>query len=473
MAASKIIGRRKEQALIESRINSDRAEFIAIYGRRRVGKTFLVKEMLGDRLDFYVTGIYDRSKKEQLANFNRQLNTYSKAFYPQANDWFEAFAQLQHYILHLKTRGSIIIFIDELPWMDTPRSKFIRALELFWNEFASSCANIKLIACGSATTWMVSKLLGDRGGLHNRVTCPIRLRSFNLAETEEYLLKNGFPEDRKQFLEAYMILGGTPFYLSMLSKAQSVTQNIDSLFFAEGAPLREEYAFLFRSLFKDAPSYKKIVELLAKKNKGMTKREIVSSLALTDNGNLTEILENLCRCDFIRKYNAFGKIERDVMYQLVDNYCLFYLRFIKNNNSQDQQRWSHALGSGARRAWSGYAFEQVCLRHIDQIKKKLGIGHILTDVCSWQNAQAQIDLVIERDDHTINLCEMKYSDSPYVISKAYLNQFEARRDLFRESTRTKKALQLTVVSPYGIKPNAQAKKIQGIVTLDDLFKPDN
>ena len=470
MAKENIVGREKEQQMLHDYVNSGNAEFIAVYGRRRIGKTFLVKQHFDEQFDFYVTGIYDKSKKEQLANFNRQLNKYSGAYYPYVDDWFEAFTQLQHYLETLRDKRRIVVFLDELPWMDTPRSKFIRALELFWNEWASNQPNVKLIVCGSATTWMTNKLLGDKGGLHNRVTRPIRLRSFTLKETEEYLIKHGFAKDRIQMLESYMVFGGTPFHLSMLNPRLSMTQNVDELFFSETAPLRDEYAFLFRSLFNDALAYRRIVETLAKKAKGMTKREIIEELGVTDNGNLTEILDNLCKCDFIRKYSAFGKKERDMMYQLVDHYCLFYLRYVQHDNSQDQHRWSHTIDNGAKQAWSGYAFEQVCLRHIEQIKQALKIDTILSDVCSWQNAEAQIDLVIERNDHTINLCEMKYRQEPFSVTKKYYEEMSNQRELFRKATKSTKALHLTIVTPFGIKDNAQAKDIQSIVTLDDLYK---
>ena len=325
MAREDIIGRTKEQELLDEYVASGKSEFIAIYGRRRIGKTFLVKQYFDERFDFYITGIFGKSKREQLANFNRQLNKYSGAYYPMVDDWFDAFAQLQHYLDTLRGQQRIVVFLDELPWMDTPRSKFIRALELFWNEWGSSVKNLKLLVCGSATTWMTNKLLGDRGGLHNRVTRPIRLSSFTLAETEAFLLKKGFQADRLQMLDGYMILGGTPYYLDMLRPSKSMTQNIDELFYSETAPLRDEYEFLFRSLFNDAPTYRRIVESLATCAKGLTKQEIIKHGKLTDNGNLTEALNNLCRCDFLRRYSAFGHKQRDVMYQLVDNYCLFYL----------------------------------------------------------------------------------------------------------------------------------------------------
>lgn len=470
MSKENIIGRIREQELLEDYVNSGKAEFIAIYGRRRIGKTYLVKQFFEGQFDFYMTGIYNKNKNDQLVNFTFQLNKYSGGLYPPVSTWFDAFAQLQHFIETLKGKEKIIIFIDELPWLDTPRSKFISALELFWNEWASGIDNLKFIVCGSATTWMTNKLLGDKGGLHNRVTRQMRLRSFTLGESEQYLLKSGFQPDRLQMLEAYMALGGTPYYLSMLNPRLSITQNIDELFFAETAPLREEYDFLFRSLFKDSPTYRRIVELLATKVKGMTRMEIMKMLKITDNGNLSEVLDNLCKCDFIRSYSAFGKKERDVLYQLVDLYSLFYVRYVKDDHSMDTHRWSHTINDGARKAWNGYAFEQVCLRHIEQIKKKLRIENILSDVSSWQIDTAQIDLVIERNDRIINLCEMKYSDKPYPVTKAYLKKMTDRRDLFKERTGTTKALHLTMVSPYGIKDNEQAKSIQSVVTLDDLYE---
>ncbi|MBR5118293.1 MAG: AAA family ATPase [Muribaculaceae bacterium] len=470
MAFNTLIGRTREIRLLDDYMASGKAEFIAIYGRRRIGKTFLVKQYFEDQFDFYVTGIYDNNKREQLFNFNRQLNKYSGVYYPIVNDWFEAFAQLQHYLDTLKDKKRIVVFIDELPWLDTPRSKFIRALELFWNEWASSLPNFKFIVCGSATTWMASKLLGDKGGLHNRVTRPIRLQSFTLAETERFLLSKGFQKDRLQTLEAYMILGGIPFYLDMLQPRYSITQNIDEMFFSESSPLREEYSFLFRSLFNNATTYHRIIEFIASKAKGMTKQEIVKGLKIIDNGNLSEALENLCRCDFLRRYNSYGKKERDMMYQLVDHYCLFYLRFVKNDNSQDRHRWSNSINDGVHKAWTGYAFEQVCLRHIEQIKDTLNITNIMSDVSSWQVPEAQIDLVIDRKDRIINLCEMKYSDKPFSVTKTYLERMNFRRELFRERTKATKALHLTMVSPLGIKDNAQREKIQSVVTLDDLFE---
>ncbi len=476
-----IIGRKREQKLLREYCDSGRPEFIALYGRRRVGKTFLVKQFFKNEFSFYMTGIFEGSLTDQLANFAARLSSHSGKWQSVPKNWFEAFAMLQSYLETKNDDAPLVVFIDELPWLDTPNSRFIKALELFWNSWGSTCSRLKFIVCGSATTWMLSKLLGDRGGLHNRVTRRMYLRSFTLAETEQYLQANGFVYSRQQVIDIYMIMGGIPFYLSMLRKSLGVEQNVDDLFFADDAPLRDEYGFLFRSLFKDTKKYTRVVELLAQHGQGLTKPEIVKALNVVDNGSFTEVLDNLVSCDFLRRYSAFGKKERDMMYQLMDPYTLFYNRFVKDDNHSDNHRWTNMMLQGAQNAWKGYAFEKLCLRHIDQIKRGLGIGGVLTDVCSWycprQKATAerpaykggQIDLLIDRVDGIINLCEMKYSSRPFVVTAAYAKEMDDRRALFREKTRTQKALHITIVSPYGVAQNANSWCVQSQVTADDLF----
>lgn len=467
-----IIGREREIGILQSCTDSDKAEFIAIYGRRRIGKTYLVKQFYGENFDFYTSGIYQGSRRDQLALFNKQLNKYANSVYPLPNTWFEAFDQLEHYISNLK-KDKVIIFFDELPWMDAPRSKFLQALESFWNMFASTRNNIKLIVCGSATTWMMSKLIGNKGGLYNRLTCSIKLEPFTLHETEIYLKHAGMDWPRGQIVECYMTMGGTPYYLSLLRNDLSVYQNIDNLFFSTDAPLRTEYTFLFRSLFNDSNNYKNVVNLLAKHGQGMTRSEIRDALKMPDGGMLTEILDNLCSCDFVRRYHGFEKKERDVMYQLCDLYILFYLRFVAGSTHLDQHTWSNMIDNPVRRAWSGYAFEQVCFGHVTQLKQALGISGVLSNVCSWISRdvenKAQIDMVIDRRDQVINLCEMKYSSTPYEITKAYYQHLIERQEQFRSETGTRKALMLTMVSASGLKPNNYSSAVPKVIILDDLF----
>ena len=438
----KIIGREKEQKLLKECCRSGKPELVAVYGRRRVGKTYLVKQFFQEQFDFYTTGIYNGSLKEQLAFFNKQLNRFSNSFYPVPKNWMEAFDQLQHYLSRVE-KENIIVFIDEMPWLDVPRSKFLKAFEL---------------------------------GLHNRVTRRIWLAPFTLSETKQLLEYQSIRWNDRQVLDCYMVFGGIPYYISMLQKSLSQTQNVDELLFSQTAPLKSEYDFMFGSLFNDAPVYKRIVELLSQKAKGMTRKEILDLLGLTDNGNLTEMLKNLCNCDIVRCYSAFGKKQRDMLYQLTDLFTLFYLRFVKDYNGRDEHHWSNMMESASVTAWKGYAFEQVGFLHLNQIKKALGINGIQSDVCSWTyrdelgKVRAQIDMLIDRNDQTINLCEMKYSATAYSIKKDYDQWLLDRRELFREQTRTKKALHLTMITTLGLKDNPYSGDINSEVTLVDLMQ---
>ena len=466
-----IIGRHEEKKVLQRCVDGERAEFVAIYGRRRIGKTFLVKQFFESSFDFYTTGVYQVSRSEQLKNWQKQLLKYSKQRRCTPKDWFEAFDQLQEYLQSLK-KERFVVFIDELPWLDTPKSNFLKALEMFWNSWGSDCNRLKLIVCGSATTWMINKLLGDKGGLHNRVTMPICLSPFTLHETSQYLTYMGFDWSDMEVIETYMVLGGVPYYLSLLSPSLSLRQNIDNLFFKRNAVLKTEYDFLFNSLYSEAQAYKKVVELLSSKMIGMTRSEMMSNLKLLDNGFFSIVLDNLEKCDFIRHYQSFGKRRNEALYQLTDMFTLFFVRFVKNYNGMDENAWSH-LPDGKRNAWQGYAYEQVCIHHINQIKKALGISGIASDVCSWTKKGengAQIDLVIDRSDRVIDLCEIKYCDRPFEIKKDYADWLKERRDIFRENVRTNKTLHLTMITPFGLAKGKYESCVQGCVTAADLFQ---
>lgn len=475
---NKLIGREREVKLLNDVFNSNKAEFVAVYGRRRIGKTFLIDKVYGGKYDFYMTGVYEGSRKEQLTNFAHQLQQFSNTKVKRPDDWMSAFFLLQSFLESKLLQERILIFIDELPWLDTHKSRFLKAFELFWNEWASKHDNIKMVVCGSATTWMTNKLLGDKGGLHNRVTQSIYLRPFNIAETEEFLKTRGLSIGRMQVAEAYMALGGTPYYLDKLRKSESIAQNIDRLFFSEDAPLRTEYGFLFKSLFKESSLYKRVVECLSKKQKGMTRLEIMEDIKCDDSGYLSDVLSDLCNCDFIRKYKSLGKQERYALYQLTDLYTLFYLRFVKQYNGGDEHYWSKRQQDIA--SWEGYAFEQLCLHHIPQIKSKLGISGVLTNVCSlsWQefidkdgvkHKGGQIDLILDRGDKTINLCEIKFKNGKFSISADYAQRMKERKEDFRALTNTKKSIHLTMITANGLEQNEGWQIIQSEIILDDLF----
>lgn len=473
--AHKIVGRDREIQQLQTAIDSDKAELVAVYGRRRIGKTYLIKEFFGGKFDFYATGIFEGNKQVELAAFCDMLHQKSKTPLPKISNWMEAFTALREYLKGLRKKR-IVVFLDELPWFDVPSGQFLKSFEWFWNSWGSTQDNLKLIVCGSATTWMTDKFISAKGGLYNRTTERIYLAPFNLAESEALLRQNGVEWDRSLILDAYMIFGGVPLYLSMLKKNLSLDANIDELFYREGAPLRNEYDFLFRSLFKDSDYYMRIVDAISKKNIGLTRTDIVKEAKTSNNGTLTKALKNLITCDFIRKYNGFKKKERDSIYQLTDLSILFYKRFVERYYGKDTHHWTNTIDSPARRVWTGIAFEQVCLLHVPQIKQALGIAGVQTEVSSWRYAGneytdgVQIDMLIVRRDKTINLCELKYSAYEYDITAKYSKELRARKEIFRSITQTRHSISTTMITPWGIRNNANSYVADSSVTLEQLFQ---
>ncbi|MDR2823799.1 MAG: ATP-binding protein [Prevotellaceae bacterium] len=466
-----IAGRHKERATLQRFYESETPEFVAVYGRRRTGKTYLIKEFFRDRFSFYISGLANAEKEEQIEAFRDALNFYGKMPYPKAETWLEAFRQLVHLLEHSGQKGKKVIFIDELPWFDTPRSGFITALEFFWNSWASARADILLIVCGSATSWIINKLLKNKGGLHNRVTHRLPLAPFTLSECEEYFKYKKIIFDKKSMVELYMIFGGIPFYLNMLEKRLSVAQNVDKLCFAKDGELKDEFSVLYASLFRNYENYIAVVKALSKKTKGLMREEIIAETDL-QGGGLTKILEELEQCDFIRKYYSIGKKTKYAIYQLVDCFSLFYYNFMENNKS-GKNFWTSMIDNAAHRAWSGYAFELVCLMHEEQIKQRLGIAGVLTNSGSWRSLKTtpatQIDLVIDRNDRIINLCEMKYANTEFVIDKKYDEELRNKKAAFIAETKTRKGVHLTLLTTYGVKRNEFWNNIQSEVVMEDLF----
>ena len=356
-----IIGRYNEQLTLQQYFDSGKSEFVAVYGRRRVGKTFLIREFFDKAFSFYISGMANATKEEQLENFNATLIAYGNMPYSRAKNWMESFRQLIHLLEHSKKKGKKVIFIDELPWFDTPRSGFITGLEYFWNTWASARTDILLITCGSATSWMINKLLKNHGGLHNRVTRRMLIEPFKLAECEEFFQHKKIVLNKKSIVESYMIFGGIPFYLDMFEKKLSLAQNVDKLCFSKNGELKDEFSILYSSLFKNSENHELVIKTLAKKKIGMTREEIIQETKL-QGGGLTTLLEELEQCHFIYSYHAYEKKTKERLYQLIDAYALFYVNFIQNAKKTDEHFWTNLIGNAKHRAWSGYAFEQVCMR---------------------------------------------------------------------------------------------------------------
>lgn len=470
-----LIAREEECAQLKDCLESDRSEFVTVCGRRRVGKTFLIDQFFQGNYDFSFVGGHKLSTRRQLSNFTKALKFYSKDNVTPPKNWFDAFDILEEYLSQLPADRKKIIFIDEMPWIDTQRSDFVDALENFWNGWANRRYDIVLVASGSATSWMADKLHENQGGLHNRITTRLYLKPFTLKETEEYLRSRNFKWDRYQILETYMFSGGVPFYLSLLKPRLSIAQNIDRLFFNEKGSLRNEFDELYHALFANAENYIQIVKLLYNNKKGLSRHEI--SKHVNQNGTyLNTILNNLERCDFISKRKVYGKKE-SYIYRLTDYYTLFYYNFISTVSEGNDEWWCNNIDSAGVLNWLGHSFELICMQHYRQIKKALQISGMSTSVFTWEcpadkkagTPGAQIDMVIERSDRMLHLCEMKYSRNEYDITAEYEKKLRNRASIFQQKTNTKFSIIHTFVTTYGVLGGKNRSIVHSEVTMDDLF----
>ena len=471
-----MIGRKHEIEQLIATYESGQSEFVAVYGRRRIGKTFLITEAFGNRFAFHHTGLREGGTKKQLEQFRLSLRQQGYYDCPRIKDWLEAFFELERFLEKSPAQRKVV-FLDEIPWLDTPRSGFLSALESFWNGWAVFRKDIVLVVCGSATSWIVKNIIRNKGGLYNRVRTRIKLFPFTLAECESYAnseLHLGY--GRREIMECYMALGGVAYYWSLLRRGLSPAQNFDALFFGPQDGLRTEYDELYRSLFRNPLRYMEVVELLGTRRTGYTRDEMIRGLGAVSGGDLTKILADLEECGFVRKYMPSGHGKNGGVYQLVDGYTLFYFSFVKGNSARDGDFWQHSVGDGRLNAWRGFAFERVCLAHVAQVKAALGISGVKTEAYSLrvspdENGRgAQIDLLIDRRDGIVNLCEMKYANGKYSItvdeSERIRNRIEAARKLFGKN----RTIHLTMITQDGIIRSPNSWDVQSVITLDDLFR---
>ncbi|MGB0429269.1 MAG: ATP-binding protein [Bacteroidia bacterium] len=464
-----IIGRKHEQKILKKLVNSNKSEFAAIYGRRRVGKTYLIRNYFNKNFSFQFTGLANSTLPDQLANFHFAIkNQFSSFNDKKPESWLEAFYQLQNSI---GAESSIkkIIFIDEMPWLDTPRSGFLPAFESFWNSWASARKDILLIACGSATSWIINNLINNHGGLHNRVTQRITIEPFTLNETLEFFKWKKIKLSLYNTIEIYMALGGIPFYLEQIEKGKSAAQNIDYLIFNERGTLRNEFNNLLPSLFKNSENHFKVLKALGKTKSGLNRETLLSKAKMTNGGTATKVLEELEQCGFIKKYTPIHKKLRESLYQVIDPFTLFYFNYI-DDKSITEGDWTSINGSQKFHAWAGYAFELVCLLHVKQIKQALGISAVSTQIGSWHNKNAQIDLIIDRRDGIINLIEIKFSIDEFSINRKYYENLRKKLHEFSEDTNSKKALHFTFITMHGLKQNEYALElVSNSLKAEQLF----
>lgn len=471
----KLIGRKRECEELKWALESKRSELVIMYGRRRIGKTFLVRRFFNDRYSFHYVGAHRQSRIVQLQNFRETLLRYSGNNVPELKNWHDAFLSLQAYLENCVEERKVIFF-DEMPWIDTHGSEFVEEFEYFWSNWVQNRDDIVFIACGSATSWMKEKLEDNQGGLHNRITHRIYLRPFYLSECKSYLDEHGFDWDEYQILQCYMIFGGVPYYLSLLKPYLSLPENVDALIFRRGGDMNNEMNELYNALFNKADRYIAIVKLMATKREGFTRTEIEEQTGYSG-GGLSKMLDNLERCDFIMSYAQFGNKKKQMLYRLADFYTLFHFKYVENNRSRDEQYWQHHFTDRSVETWEGFTFEAVCLRHLPHIKNSLGISGMATEASSWRykpkgdgiSKGAQVDLVIKRADKLIHLVEMKFSETPYTLTKEYTQHLNERKQLFMEVTGTSRGVVHTFITPMGLANGKHTSVVHSQLTVQDLF----
>lgn len=472
----KIAGRDEEIRIMQGLLDNESSEFLAIYGRRRIGKTYLIRQLYQESIVFECSGLHEKVIEQQLENFWISLTENDILENPALpKTWLQAFESLKSYLKNIKSKKKKVIFLDEIAWFETAKSGFLAALGNFWNNFCSKRNDIVLVICGSAASWIIDKVINNKGGLHNRVTCHIQLMPFTLGETKEFLQMANVKLTQKDIASIYMAVGGVPYYLKDIKAGFSVPQILDQLFFAPQATLKNEFLNLYASLFKNSNLHIAIVKALASTNKGLTRSEILAKTGIASGGAFSILLNELVQCGFIKIILPIHKTKEDFLYRLVDEYSIFYYNFLIN--SKKNNSWMQQSSTQAYKIWTGYAFENLCFKHVAQIKKALGISGIISNEYSWvckgnkTEKGCQIDFIIDRNDNCINILELKYHDAVSVISKDYAAQLHEKRVLFIEKNKLNKNVFITILAANGVQKNEYyLSAITNEIQLTDLFK---
>jgi len=474
-----MIGRNEQSSAMKDAIKANHSSFIAITGRRRVGKTYLIRQVFEKNICFSMTGIQNATLQTQINHFIQKLKEHhkNKLSVGKIINWQEAFILLKKHLQSLPKKKKQVIFIDELPWLATAKSGFVQLLAHLWNDYLSKENHFILVVCGSATSWIKEKIINDKGGFHNRVNLPLHLEPFTLAETKEFLLSKNIQFTDTGIAEIYMAMGGLPYYLDQIKRGESPTKAIERLCFSKTGILKNEYSNLYKALFSQWENHEAIVKALASKQSGMTRDELIKKSKVSAGGPFTRTIQDLIQSGFVSENIPFGRNKRGVVYRLIDEYTVFYFKFIKGNEKKETAIWQQISNTQAYKIWKGYSFETLCMKHVNEIKTALGIKAVYTETSSYRNIGTkteqgfQIDLIIDRKDAAINLCECKFYESNFEISKKYAQDIKNRKANFQIATGTKKMLINTFISNENIVQNAHALEVvDSFVHLSELMK---
>jgi len=464
-----LVGRSFEKERFNESLQSHRSELIAVYGRRRIGKKYLIRTYFYKHIIFSFTGLRNGILSDQLENFMLELRRVSNQYKDVSPDgWLEAFSYLRTYLEGIrKTKKKKVIFIDEFPWVDTMRSGFLPAFENFWNTYCTTRNDLIVVICGSSASYMIKKIIRNRGGLHNRLTRKVKLEPFTLAEVKEFLKYKRVRLPDIEILKLYMTFGGIAEYLEHIQPGDSSVTAIDRICFQKGAQLEYEFDEVFKSLFEEGSYHEQIIQTLAKGPKmGMTRDEILKNKGLTSGGQFSKSLTELIESGFVEQYQSYKSRRKIARYRIFDEFCLFHLQFMLPKKGAS---WTQLYTSNEYTSWAGYAFELLCCKHVQNIKKALKCDQIESLNFSWNNQQAQVDLVIDRKDNVVMLCEIKFYNDIFYFDEAYAQKIRKKENEFKRETNTKKAVHTIMLSTYGITGAQALGLVSKSLKMDVLF----
>lgn len=485
MSSPTIIGREEELATISRLYTSERSEFLALYGRRRVGKSFLIEEAMENKFTFMTVGLFikvdkddaekvESYRQQQLRHFYSSLLEYGlpEEGNPAPTNWLDAMNLLKKLLLSKRSRRKVV-FIDELPWLAGPQSsELVSELGFFWNQWARKRKDILLIVCGSATSWMIDNVIREYEGLYGRVTETIALKPFTLAECERYWEKRGFHLSRYEVALTYMVIGGVPYYMDSFRPDRTMADNINTIYFNKDKA-RQEFKDVYAGLYSSSEVYINVIRQLGKRFYGMSRTELLEALDKKGGGNFSDVLENLIDSGIIRSYTLYGSPRKQTVYQLMDFFTLFYLRFCENT---DFTSWRSVQRSKPFYSWAGNSFELLVVEHIQQLADALRIKEYATPF-SWSGDtpdgdEAQIDLVIpataERADY---ICEMKFSEGKYILKEEDADDITRHIEALKNSSihKLSHSIYVVLVTSFGVTESKHRSHLNDIVTLDSLF----
>jgi uncharacterized protein len=472
---AEVIGRYEQKLILDDILANRQASLTVVYGRRRVGKTYLIETYLNKAIGFQYTGIKNVTMSIQIKRFLKQLSLQLKVKLSESpNNWFDVFDLAQKLIAKRLKKDKFVIFLDEFPWISSRKSNFLAAFENFWNTWACKQKQLAIIICGSSASWMIKHVINNKGGLHNRLSYKIRLEPFTLHETEVFLQRLKIYMSRFQIAQIYMALGGIPQYLKQISAGKSAAQNIENLCFSKNGFLYNEFDELFSSLFDKPQNHLKIVKVLSNKPNGLTRNEMIKACKFSSGGTTSILFDELSSAGFITSYAPIGNQKKEVIYKLTDEFSIFYLRFMQSNRLGAKNVWQIMSQTQSYKIWCGLAFESLCLKHIHNIKQQLGITGVYSQEHIWRSSGGknnfQIDLIIDRKDNCMNLCEIKFYEDTFKADGKYMQYLDKRRTLFKQLTKTRKHLFNTLITTNNMVSNKHSiGVVDQYITLNHLF----